>query len=64
MAGKMFVQNSVALRTHCGVLTGTPPSVRVNGVYRAFNDFWRPAVLFRLGYPIRNVAEGQIRLLV
>jgi hypothetical protein len=23
-----------------------------------FDEFWRPAVLFRLGYPIRNVSEG------
>lgn len=30
-------------------------------VYQAFNDLWRPAVLFRLGYPIRNVGEGLIR---
>lgn len=26
-----------------------------------FQDFWRPAVLFRLGYPQRNVAEGLFR---
>lgn len=26
-----------------------------------FYDFWRPAVLFRLGYPQRNVAEGVFR---
>lgn len=30
-------------------------------VYQAFNDLWRPAVLFRLGYPVRNVGEGVIR---
>ena len=30
-------------------------------LYTAFNDIWRPAVLFRLGYPIRNVGEGVIR---
>ena len=30
-------------------------------LYQAFNDLWRPAVLFRLGYPIRNVGEGVIR---
>jgi hypothetical protein len=28
---------------------------------RIFQDFWRPAVLFRLGYPQRNVAEGLFR---
>lgn len=28
---------------------------------RIFQDFWRPAVLFRLGYPQRNVAEGVFR---
>lgn len=26
-----------------------------------FQDLWRPAVLFRLGYPQRNVAEGLFR---
>lgn len=26
-----------------------------------FYDFWRPAVLFRLGYPQRNVGEGDFR---
>jgi hypothetical protein len=26
-----------------------------------FQDFWRPLVLFRLGYPQRNVAEGLFR---
>ena len=26
-----------------------------------FQDFWRPAILFRLGYPQRNVAEGLFR---
>ena len=30
-------------------------------LYTVFNDMWRPAVLFRLGYPIRNVGEGVIR---
>ena len=28
---------------------------------KIFQDFWRPAVLFRLGYPQRNVAEGVFR---
>jgi hypothetical protein len=27
------------------------------------DELWRPAVLFRLGYPIRNVAEGQGRFI-
>lgn len=30
-------------------------------VYSTFNDVWRPAVLMRLGYTLRNVAEGQFR---
>ena len=30
-------------------------------IYGVFNDFWRPAVLLRLGYTMRNVAEGQFR---
>ena len=34
---------------------------KVNGLYNGFNDLWRPAVLFRLGYPVRNVGEGIIR---
>ena len=29
--------------------------------YEAFNSLWRPAVLFRLGYPVRNVSEGWFR---
>jgi hypothetical protein len=29
-----------------------------------FQDLWRPAVLFRLGYPQRNVAEGLFRSIV
>jgi hypothetical protein len=28
-----------------------------------FNSFWKPAVLLRLGYPIRNVTDGQLRAL-
>jgi hypothetical protein len=30
-------------------------------IYGVFNDFWRPSVLLRLGYTMRNVAEGQFR---
>lgn len=30
-------------------------------VYDVFNDFWRPAVLMRLGYTQRNVMEGWFR---
>ena len=33
----------------------------IDSFLNAFNIAWRPAVLFRLGYPIRNVGEGQIR---
>lgn len=29
--------------------------------YGVFNDFWRPSVLLRLGYTMRNVVEGQFR---
>jgi hypothetical protein len=29
-----------------------------------FQSFWRPAVLFRLGYPMRNVTEGTFRSMV
>ena len=29
--------------------------------YDVFNSLWRPAVLFRLGYPVRNVSEGWFR---
>jgi hypothetical protein len=29
----------------------------------AFNGFWKPAVLLRGGYPIRNVTDGQLRAL-
>lgn len=32
-----------------------------NGAYEAFNALWRPAVLLRLGYTQRNVAEGLFR---
>ena len=31
------------------------------GANEVFQDFWRPAVLFRLGYPQRNITEGIIR---
>lgn len=34
---------------------------RLTNVYEAFNDFWRPAVLLRLGYTQRNVTEGLFR---
>ena len=33
----------------------------IDAALSAFNDVWRPAVLFRLGYPQRNVAEGIFR---
>lgn len=29
--------------------------------YKVFNDVWRPAVLLRLGYAMRNTIEGQFR---
>lgn len=29
-----------------------------------FNSFWRPMVLFRLGYPMRNVTEGTFRSMI
>lgn len=29
-----------------------------------FQSFWRPAVLFRLGYPMRNVTEGTFRSMI
>lgn len=31
--------------------------------YDAFNSVWRPAVLFRLGYPVRNIGEGSLRFM-
>lgn len=37
---------------------------RVKEADALFQDFWRPAVLFRLGYPQRNVAEGLFRSMV
>lgn len=30
-------------------------------IYGVFNDFWRPSVLLRLGYTMRNLTEGQFR---
>lgn len=30
-------------------------------IYGAFNSVWRPSVLLRLGYTLRNVTEGQFR---
>lgn len=30
-------------------------------VYNGFNSVWRPSVLLRLGYTMRNVTEGQFR---
>lgn len=30
-------------------------------IYNAFNDVWRPVVLFRGGYPVRNNIEGLFR---
>jgi len=29
-----------------------------------FQSFWRPAVLLRLGYPMRNVTEGTVRSMI
>lgn len=34
---------------------------RLTNLYEGFNDFWRPAVLLRLGYTQRNVTEGLFR---
>lgn len=34
---------------------------RTGNLYDVFNDFWRPAVLLRLGYTQRNVTEGLFR---
>lgn len=34
---------------------------KFNAAYNIFNDIWRPAVLMRLGYTQRNVAEGLFR---
>lgn len=34
---------------------------KANEAYEFFNDFWRPAVLLRLGYTQRNVLEGLFR---
>ena len=32
-----------------------------NWLYDSFNSIWKPAVLFRLGYPVRNISEGWFR---
>lgn len=32
-------------------------------IYDGFQQVWRPSVLFRLGYPVRNVSEGFLRIL-
>jgi hypothetical protein len=44
-------------------LDGTQQYISQNfmRIYGVFNDFWRPSVLLRLGYTMRNVAEGQFR---
>ena len=45
-----------------GLLTTTQGvTKKLDTAYSAFNELWRPAVLFRLGYPQRNVAEGLFR---
>jgi len=62
MAGRMYTwdfrdfENRLIRRktTQAGADVGA-------SLYSTFNDIWRPAVLFRLGYPIRNVGEGIIR---
>lgn len=41
--------------------TGQFVGQKVANADRIFQDLWRPAVLFRLGYPQRNVAEGLFR---
>lgn len=37
---------------------------RLKAANDIFQSFWRPAVLFRLGYPQRNVTEGVFRSIV
>lgn len=45
-----------------GLLTpGQELGQRLINANDLFQDFWRPAVLFRLGYTQRNVAEGMFR---
>ena len=46
-----------------GALLTAPQEIKgkLNDAYEVFNDLWRPAVLFRLGYPQRNVSEGVFR---
>ena len=41
--------------------SGTFVGKNFMSVYNVFNDFWRPAVLMRLGYTQRNVLEGWFR---
>lgn len=36
-------------------------TLKAANLYSAFNNLWRPAVLLRLGYTQRNVAEGTFR---
>ena len=37
---------------------------KTKDIDEAFQSFWRPLVLFRLGYPMRNVTEGTFRSMV
>ena len=62
MADSLYMYNFRAFEDSL-IRSDASLAVRRNvlGVYAAFNDLWRPAVLFRLGYPVRNVGEGIIR---
>jgi hypothetical protein len=42
---------------------GANAGIELGKAYEAFNAVWRPSVLLRLGYTIRNVTEGSLRVM-
>lgn len=60
------LENAVALQAKSGNVQRLNQAAAYGGeklasFYDAFNSVWRPAVLLRLGYTQRNVAEGLFR---
>jgi len=41
--------------------TRRSPGELAGEVLEGFNSYWKPSVLIRGGYPVRNVADGQLR---
>lgn len=57
-AARLYDEQGLALALD---KTGDYISQNFMRIYGVFNDFWRPSVLLRLGYTMRNVVEGQFR---